>query len=145
MLLSKLYIRTFGCQMNEYDSNKMSDVLKHSHGLALTDDALEADVLLLNTCSIREKAQEKLFHQLGRWRKLKEKNPNLVIGVGGCVASQEGELILKRAPYVDMIFGPQTLHRLPNMLSDALGDKGVSIDISFPEIEKFDHLPEPEA
>ncbi|HAO97703.1 MAG TPA: tRNA (N6-isopentenyl adenosine(37)-C2)-methylthiotransferase MiaB, partial [Gammaproteobacteria bacterium] len=98
-----------------------------------------------NTCSIREKAQEKLFHQLGRWRKLKEKNPNLVIGVGGCVASQEGELILKRAPYVDMIFGPQTLHRLPNMLSDALGDKGVSIDISFPEIEKFDHLPEPEA
>ncbi|HCJ98023.1 MAG TPA: tRNA (N6-isopentenyl adenosine(37)-C2)-methylthiotransferase MiaB, partial [Gammaproteobacteria bacterium] len=145
MLLSKLYIRTFGCQMNEYDSNKMSDVLKHSHGLALTDDALEADVLLLNTCSIREKAQEKLFHQLGRWRKLKDKNPNLVIGVGGCVASQEGELILKRAPYVDMIFGPQTLHRLPNMLSDALGDKGVSIDISFPEIEKFDHLPEPEA
>jgi len=116
MPLSKLHIRTFGCQMNEYDSNKMSDVLKHSHGLELTDDALEADVLLLNTCSIREKAQEKLFHQLGRWRKLKEKNPNLVIGVGGCVASQEGELILKRAPYVDMIFGPQTLHRLPNML-----------------------------
>ena len=144
MSLSKLYIRTFGCQMNEYDSNKMSDVLKHSHGLELTDDALEADVLLLNTCSIREKAQEKLFHQLGRWRKLKEKNPNLVIGVGGCVASQEGELILKRAPYVDIIFGPQTLHRLPNMLSDVLGDKGVSIDISFPEIEKFDHLPEPE-
>jgi tRNA-2-methylthio-N6-dimethylallyladenosine synthase len=144
MPLSKLHIRTFGCQMNEYDSNKMSDVLKHSHGLELTDDALEADVLLLNTCSIREKAQEKLFHQLGRWRKLKEKNPNLVIGVGGCVASQEGELILKRAPYVDMIFGPQTLHRLPNMLRDALGDKEVSIDISFPEIEKFDHLPEPE-
>ncbi len=143
MSLSKLYIRTFGCQMNEYDSNKMSDVLKHSHGLALTDDALEADVLLLNTCSIREKAQEKLFHQLGRWRKLKEKNPNLVIGVGGCVASQEGELILKRAPYVDIIFGPQTLHRLPNMLNDALSDKKVSIDISFPEIEKFDHLPEP--
>jgi tRNA-2-methylthio-N6-dimethylallyladenosine synthase len=130
--------------MNEYDSNKMSDVLKHSHGLELTDDALEADVLLLNTCSIREKAQEKLFHQLGRWRKLKDKNPNLVIGVGGCVASQEGELILKRAPYVDMIFGPQTLHRLPNMLNDALSDKQVSIDVSFPEIEKFDHLPEPE-
>ena len=144
MPLSKLHIRTFGCQMNEYDSNKMIDVLKHSHGLELTDDALEADVLLLNTCSIREKAQEKLFHQLGRWKKLKEKNPNLVIGVGGCVASQEGELILKRAPYVDMIFGPQTLHRLPNMLNDALGDKAVSIDISFPEIEKFDHLPEPE-
>jgi tRNA-2-methylthio-N6-dimethylallyladenosine synthase len=130
--------------MNEYDSNKMSDVLKHSHGLELTDDALDADVLLLNTCSIREKAQEKLFHQLGRWRKLKDKNPNLVIGVGGCVASQEGELILKRAPYVDMIFGPQTLHRLPNMLNDALSDKQVSIDVSFPEIEKFDYLPEPE-
>jgi len=129
--------------MNEYDSNKMLDVLKHSHGLESTDDALEADVLLLNTCSIREKAQEKLFHQLGRWRKLKEKNPNLVIGVGGCVASQEGELILKRAPYVDIIFGPQTLHRLPAMLNDVLGDKKTSIDISFPEIEKFDHLPEP--
>ena len=143
MSLSKLHIRTFGCQMNEYDSNKMLDVLKHSHGLESTDDALEADVLLLNTCSIREKAQEKLFHQLGRWRKLKEKNPNLVIGVGGCVASQEGELILKRAPYVDMIFGPQTLHRLPAMLNDVLGDKTTSIDISFPEIEKFDHLPEP--
>ena len=121
----------------------MLDVLKHSHGLESTDDVLEADVLLLNTCSIREKAQEKLFHQLGRWRKLKEKNPNLVIGVGGCVASQEGELILKRAPYVDIIFGPQTLHRLPAMLNDVLGDKTTSIDISFPEIEKFDHLPEP--
>ena len=143
MSLSKLHIRTFGCQMNEYDSNKMFDVLKHSHGLESTDDVLEADVLLLNTCSIREKAQEKLFHQLGRWRKLKEKNPNLVIGVGGCVASQEGELILKRAPYVDIIFGPQTLHRLPAMLNDVLGDKKTSIDISFPEIEKFDHLPEP--
>jgi tRNA-2-methylthio-N6-dimethylallyladenosine synthase len=142
--MKKLYIRTFGCQMNEYDSQKMTDVLKYSHALELTDDALDADVLLINTCSIREKAQEKLFHQLGRWRKLKEKNPNLIIGVGGCVASQEGELILKRAPYVDMIFGPQTLHRLPNMLNDALSDKAVSIDISFPEIEKFDHLPEPE-
>ncbi|CAB5504073.1 tRNA-i(6)A37 methylthiotransferase (EC [Bathymodiolus azoricus thioautotrophic gill symbiont] len=143
MPLSKLYIRTFGCQMNEYDSQKMIDVLKHSHGLALTDNALEADVLLLNTCSIREKAQEKLFHQLGRWRKFKEKNPNLIIGVGGCVASQEGELIFKRAPFVDIIFGPQTLHRLPNMLSDALSNKQTSIDISFPEIEKFDYLPEP--
>ncbi|CAC9526799.1 tRNA-i(6)A37 methylthiotransferase (EC 2.8.4.3) [uncultured Gammaproteobacteria bacterium] len=143
MPLSKLYIRTFGCQMNEYDSQKMIDVLKHSHGLALTDNVLEADVLLLNTCSIREKAQEKLFHQLGRWRKFKEKNPNLIIGVGGCVASQEGELILKRAPFVDIIFGPQTLHRLPNMLSDALSNKQTSIDISFPEIEKFDYLPEP--
>ncbi len=129
--------------MNEYDSNKMSDVLNASHGLNLTEDISEADVLLINTCSIREKAEDKLFHQLGRWRKLKEKNPNLVIGVGGCVASQEGDLILKRAPYVDMIFGPQTLHRLPNMLNDALNQHKISIDISFPEIEKFDHLPEP--
>ena len=140
---SKLHIRTFGCQMNEYDSNKMSDVLKHSHGLELTDDVAQADVLLVNTCSIREKAEEKLFHQLGRWKKLKTTKPNLVIGVGGCVASQEGDLILKRAPYVDLIFGPQTLHRLPNMLNDALDKSQVSIDISFPEIEKFDHLPEP--
>ncbi|BBB23541.1 bifunctional enzyme involved in thiolation and methylation of tRNA [Isorropodon fossajaponicum endosymbiont JTNG4] len=135
--------------MNEYDSNKIADVLKHSHGLALTDDVTSADVLLLNTCSIREKAQEKLFHQLGRWRKLKDKNPNLIIGVGGCVASQEGGLILKRAPYVDIIFGPQTLHRLPSMLNEVLTPSpgmGVktSIDISFPEIEKFDHLPKPE-
>ena len=143
MGLSKLHIRTFGCQMNEYDSNKMSDVLKHSHGLELTDDVYQADVLLVNTCSIREKAEEKLFHQLGRWKKLKTTKPNLVIGVGGCVASQEGDLILKRAPYVDLIFGPQTLHRLPNMLNDVLDKSQVSIDISFPEIEKFDHLPEP--
>jgi len=143
--MNKLHIRTFGCQMNEYDSNQMVNVLKHSHNLALTDEAAEADVLLLNTCSIREKAQEKLFHQLGRWRKLKERNPDLVIGVGGCVASQEGELILKRAPYVDIIFGPQTLHRLPTMLNEVLGNKKTSIDISFPEIEKFDHLPEPES
>ena len=143
MSISKLHIRTFGCQMNEYDSNKMSDVLKASHNLDLTEDINEADVLLINTCSIREKAEDKLFHQLGRWRKLKEKNPNLVIGVGGCVASQEGDLILKRAPYVDMIFGPQTLHRLPNMLNEALNDDEITVDISFPEIEKFDHLPEP--
>ena len=143
MGLSKLHIRTFGCQMNEYDSNKMSDVLKHSHGLELTDDINQADVLLVNTCSIREKAEEKLFHQLGRWKKLKTNNPNLVIGVGGCVASQEGDLILKRAPYVDMIFGPQTLHRLPNMLNEVLDNSKISIDISFPEIEKFDYLPEP--
>ena len=143
MSISKLHIRTFGCQMNEYDSNKMSDVLKASHGLDLTEDINEADVLLINTCSIREKAEDKLFHQLGRWRKLKEKNPNLVIGVGGCVASQEGDLILKRAPYVDMIFGPQTLHRLPNMLNEALNDHEITVDISFPEIEKFDHLPVP--
>jgi len=143
MSISKLHIRTFGCQMNEYDSNKMSDVLKHSHGLELTDDINQADVLLVNTCSIREKAEEKLFHQLGRWKKLKTNNPNLVIGVGGCVASQEGDLILKRAPYVDMIFGPQTLHRLPNMLNEVLDSSDISIDISFPEIEKFDYLPEP--
>jgi tRNA-2-methylthio-N6-dimethylallyladenosine synthase len=129
--------------MNEYDSNKMSDVLKYSHGLELTDDIDQADVLLVNTCSIREKAEEKLFHQLGRWKKLKNNNPNLVIGVGGCVASQEGDLILKRAPYVDMIFGPQTLHRLPNMLNEVLDNSKISIDISFPEIEKFDYLPEP--
>ena len=129
--------------MNEYDSNKMGDVLKASHNLDLTEDINEADVLLINTCSIREKAEDKLFHQLGRWRKLKEKNPNLVIGVGGCVASQEGDLILKRAPYVDMIFGPQTLHRLPNMLNEALNDHEITVDISFPEIEKFDHLPKP--
>ena len=145
MTISKLHIRTFGCQMNEYDSNKMSDVLKASHGLDLTEDITKADVLLINTCSIREKAEDKLFHQLGRWRKLKDKNPNLVIGVGGCVASQEGDLILKRAPYVDMIFGPQTLHRLPNMLNEALNENEISIDISFPEIEKFDHLPEPQS
>ena len=143
MSISKLHIRTFGCQMNEYDSNKMRDVLKASHNLDLTEDINEADVLLINTCSIREKAEDKLFHQLGRWRKLKEKNPNLVIGVGGCVASQEGDLILKRAPYVDMIFGPQTLHRLPNMLNEALNEDEITVDISFPEIEKFDHLPEP--
>jgi tRNA-2-methylthio-N6-dimethylallyladenosine synthase len=143
MGLSKLHIRTFGCQMNEYDSDKMSDVLKHSHGLELTDNIDQADVLLVNTCSIREKAEEKLFHQLGRWKKLKTTKPNLVIGVGGCVASQEGDMILKRAPYVDLIFGPQTLHRLPNMLNDVLDKSQVSIDISFPEIEKFDHLPEP--
>ena len=143
MGLSKLHIRTFGCQMNEYDSDKMSDVLKYSHGLELTDNIDQADVLLVNTCSIREKAEEKLFHQLGRWKKLKTTKPNLVIGVGGCVASQEGDMILKRAPYVDLIFGPQTLHRLPNMLNDVLDKSQVSIDISFPEIEKFDHLPEP--
>jgi tRNA-2-methylthio-N6-dimethylallyladenosine synthase len=131
--------------MNEYDSNKMSDVLKHSHDLKLTEDATDADVLLLNTCSIREKAQEKLFHQLGRWKKFKEKNPDLIIGVGGCVASQEGELILQRAPYVDIIFGPQTLHRLPNMLNEAMNKKQVSIDVSFPEIEKFDYLPKPKS
>jgi tRNA-2-methylthio-N6-dimethylallyladenosine synthase len=131
------------CQMNEYDSSRMADLLNESHQLVATDNAEEADVLLLNTCSIREKAQEKVFHQLGRWRSLKEKNPNLIIGVGGCVASQEGKAIATRAPYVDVIFGPQTLHRLPEMM-DAKKPRGpVIVDVSFPEIEKFDRLPEP--
>ena len=139
----KLFIKTHGCQMNEYDSSKMLDVLVDTHDLEMTDIEEEADVILLNTCSIREKAQEKVFSQLGRWRKLKEKNPNLVIGVGGCVASQEGDNILKRAPYVDMVFGPQTLHRLPKMLKAVNNDHQPQMDISFPEIEKFDNMPEP--
>lgn len=129
--------------MNEYDSSRMADLLGESHKLVQTDNAEEADVLLLNTCSIREKAQEKVFHQLGRWRKLKERNPDLVIGVGGCVASQEGEAIAERAPYVDVIFGPQTLHRLPEMIDAKKRSGPVVVDVSFPEIEKFDHLPEP--
>ncbi len=141
----KIFIQTHGCQMNEYDSAKMLDVLKDSDGLELTDNADEADVLLLNTCSIREKAQEKVFHQLGRWRKIKEKNPNVIIGVGGCVASQEGEALQKRAPVVDVIFGPQTLHRLPELVAEAKKTKKFVIDTSFPEIEKFDRLPEPVA
>jgi tRNA-2-methylthio-N6-dimethylallyladenosine synthase len=139
----KLYIRTFGCQMNEYDSTKMVDVLRDSHGLELTDDAEQADVLLLNTCSVREKAQEKVFHQLGRWKKWKAQRPGLVIGVGGCVASQEGAAISKRAPYVDLIFGPQTLHRLPAMLDEARATDKSVVDVSFPAIEKFDNLPPP--
>ncbi|MGD8547232.1 MAG: tRNA (N6-isopentenyl adenosine(37)-C2)-methylthiotransferase MiaB [Thiohalophilus sp.] len=141
--MGKLYIRTFGCQMNEYDTAKMADVLQASHGLELTDAPEEADVLLLNTCSVREKAQEKVFSHLGMWRELKAARPELVIGVGGCVASQEGEAILKRAPYVDLVFGPQTLHRLPQMLDDARARHKSVVDISFPEIEKFDHMPEP--
>jgi len=141
----KLYIKTFGCQMNEYDSSKMADVLKASHQLERVDSEEEADVVLLNTCSIREKAQEKVFSHLGRWRDIKLKRPELIIGVGGCVASQEGEAIRERAPYVDMIFGPQTLHRLPGMLDQAQNDHKTSIDISFPEIEKFDCLPKPSA
>ncbi len=141
-MAGKLYIRTFGCQMNEYDSSKMADVLAESHQLERTDNAEEADVLLLNTCSIREKAQEKVFHQLGRWKRWKDDKPNLVIGVGGCVASQEGDAIRRRAPYVDLIFGPQTLHRLPAMLSDVHQSHQPRMDISFPEIEKFDNLPE---
>ncbi len=141
----KLFIKTMGCQMNEYDSEKMADVLRESHGYELTDSPDKADLLLVNTCSIREKAQEKVFSELGRWRALKEKNPNVKIGVGGCVASQEGEGITKRAPFVDVVFGPQTLHRLPEMITDA-GKKASSVvDVSFPEIEKFDRLPEPRA
>lgn len=141
----KLYIKTFGCQMNEYDTGKMVDVLHDSHGLVLTQNPDEADVLLLNTCSIREKAQEKVFSQLGLWRPWKEKNPNLVIGVGGCVASQEGEAITQRAPFVDLVFGPQTLHRLPEMLNEKRSGVKHVVDVSFPEIEKFDALPEPRA
>ena len=141
----KIFIQTHGCQMNEYDSAKMLDVLKDSDGMELTDNPDDADVLLLNTCSIREKAQEKVFHQLGRWRKIKEKNPNVIIGVGGCVASQEGEALQKRAPVVDVIFGPQTLHRLPELVAEAKDTNKFVIDTSFPEIEKFDRLPEPVA
>ena len=141
--IKKLFIQTHGCQMNEYDSSRMADLLEESHQLVPTDNAEDADVLLLNTCSIREKAQEKVFHQLGRWRKLKETKPGVIIGVGGCVASQEGEAIAQRAPFVDLIFGPQTLHRLPEMM-DAKKPLGpVVVDVSFPEIEKFDRLPEP--
>jgi tRNA-2-methylthio-N6-dimethylallyladenosine synthase len=141
----KLYIKTHGCQMNEYDSAKMRDVLAASHGLELTEHEDQADVILINTCSIRDKAQEKVFSQLGRWRELKKKNPRVLIGVGGCVASQEGAGIFERAPYVDLVFGPQTLHRLPAMLDTVLQTGKPSIDISFPEVEKFDHLPEPGA
>ena len=141
----KLHIVTHGCQMNEYDSARMGDLLGDSHQMIATDDPGEADVILLNTCSIREKAQEKVFHQLGRWKHLKESNPDLIIGVGGCVASQEGDAIAKRAPFVDLVFGPQTLHRLPEMMESRQNDGTVVVDISFPEIEKFDRLPEPEA
>lgn len=140
--VKKLYIKTHGCQMNEYDSSRMADMLGESHQMVLTDNPEEADVILLNTCSIREKAQEKVFHELGRWKKLKTSNPDLKIGVGGCVASQEGDAIMKRAPFVDMVFGPQTLHRLPDMVNKAANSIQV-VDITFPEIEKFDHLPAP--
>jgi tRNA-2-methylthio-N6-dimethylallyladenosine synthase len=141
----KLFIKTMGCQMNEYDSDKMADVLRESHGYELTDAPEKADLLLMNTCSIREKAQEKVFSELGRWRKLKDKNPNIKIGVGGCVASQEGEGITKRAPFVDVVFGPQTLHRLPELIGSTEKNGASIVDISFPEIEKFDRLPEPRA
>lgn len=137
----KLYIKTFGCQMNEYDSDKMADVLRENQGLELTNDPEDADVILFNTCSIREKAQEKVFSDLGRANLLKQKKPNLVIGVGGCVASQEGATIIRRAPYVDVVFGPQTLHRLPDLISKRHETGRSQVDISFPEIEKFDALP----
>lgn len=142
-MAKKLYIETHGCQMNEYDSSRMVDLLGEHQALEVTENPAEADVILLNTCSIREKAQEKVFSQLGRWRELKQDNPNLVIGVGGCVASQEGAAIRDRAPYVDVVFGPQTLHRLPEMIDAARTTRKAQVDISFPEIEKFDRLPEP--
>jgi len=141
----RLYISTFGCQMNEYDSARMVDVLRESEGLELTDDPAAADVVLLNTCSVREKAQEKVFSHLGQWRLLKERKPGLVIGVGGCVASQEGEGLLERAPFVDLVFGPQTIHRLPEMITGLRRSGRAQVDVSFPEIEKFDRMPEPRA
>lgn len=144
-MAKKLYIKTNGCQMNEYDSSKMAEVLRDSHGLETTTLVEEADVILLNTCSIREKAQEKVFSQLGQWREYKQNNPHVIIGVGGCVASQEGSQIVKRAPFVDLVFGPQTLHRLPTLLDEHNRTKKSVVDISFPEIEKFDHLPPPRA
>ena len=144
-MTNKLFIKTMGCQMNEYDSEKMADVLRESHGYELAASPDEADLLLVNTCSIREKAQEKVFSELGRWRAMKEQKPGLLIGVGGCVASQEGEGIARRAPFVDLVFGPQTLHRLPEMLNDVREHGKPVVDISFPEIEKFDRLPEPRA
>ncbi|EMQ2082890.1 tRNA (N6-isopentenyl adenosine(37)-C2)-methylthiotransferase MiaB [Yersinia enterocolitica] len=144
-MTKKLHIKTWGCQMNEYDSSKMADFLASTHGYQLTEIPEEADLLLLNTCSIREKAQEKVFSLLGHWKLLKEKNPGIIIGVGGCVASQEGEHLRQRAPCVDVIFGPQTLHRLPEMINHVQGTHSPVVDISFPEIEKFDRLPEPRA
>ena len=143
--IKNLHVVTHGCQMNEYDSSRMKDLLGVSHNMISTDKAEDADVILLNTCSIREKAQEKVFHQLGRWKNLKQSNPDLIIGVGGCVASQEGEAISKRAPYGDIIFGPQTLHRLPELMETTQNSENAVVDISFPEIEKFDHLPTPES
>ncbi|HEX4151606.1 MAG TPA: tRNA (N6-isopentenyl adenosine(37)-C2)-methylthiotransferase MiaB [Steroidobacteraceae bacterium] len=140
-----VYIKTFGCQMNEYDSSKMQDVLEAAHGMRRTDDPAQADVLLVNTCSVREKAQEKVFSLLGEWRAFKELKPHVVIGVGGCVASQEGEGITTRAPFVDLVFGPQTLHRLPEMIDGLKRTGRAQIDVSFPEIEKFDRLPEARA
>jgi tRNA-2-methylthio-N6-dimethylallyladenosine synthase len=142
-MAKKLYIRTFGCQMNEHDSTRMVDLLDESLGVTLTEDPAEADILLLNTCSVREKPQEKVFSELGRWRPLKEAKPGTVIGVGGCVAQQEGDRIRQRAPYVDLVFGPQTIHRLPQMIHEAERQQSAVVDVDFPEIEKFDHLPAP--
>ena len=141
----KVFVISWGCQMNSYDADKMVDVLGASHGYTRTHNADEADVLLLNTCSVRERAQEKVFSELGRWREWKDANPNRVIGVGGCVASQEGDALVKRAPQIDMIFGPQTLHRLPQLLDKTRSTRRTAVDVSFPEIEKFDHLPAPRA
>ena len=141
----RLYIKTHGCQMNEYDSDKIATLLQETNKAQVVDSADQADVILLNTCAIREKAQEKVFHELGRWKSLKQRNPNLRIGVGGCVASQEGEYITERAPYVDLVFGPQTLHRVPDLLVQNQASGEPVVDISFPEIEKFDHLPKPHA
>jgi len=143
--MPRVYLRTFGCQMNEYDSARMADVLREAGGYEPTDDPAEADLLLLNTCSVREKAQEKVFSQLGQWRALKRQRPGVIIGVGGCVASQEGEGITERAPFVDLVFGPQTLHRLPAMIEQLRTGGRAVVDVSFPEIEKFDRLPEPRA
>ncbi len=143
ILTKKVFIKTFGCQMNEYDSSRMADLLHADNGMMQTENVDEADVILLNTCSVREKAEDKVFSHLGRFIPLKQKNPNLIIGVGGCVASQEGDNIIKRAPYVDVVFGPQTLHRLPEMIKNSTLSGKSQVDISFPEIEKFDHLPPP--
>ena len=140
----KLYIKTHGCQMNEYDSEKMAKILKHEENFELTSSELDADLIILNTCSIREKAQERVFHQIGRWRKIKEKKPGLKIAIGGCVASQEGEKIMKRAPEVDIVFGPQSLHRLPELYKKKQKVKKAQIDISFPKLEKFSHMPAPD-
>ena len=144
-MTKKIFIKTNGCQMNEYDSSKMAEVLFSSHGMEKTDNVNEADVILLNTCSIREKAQEKVFSQVGQWREYKKKNPHVIIGVGGCVASQEGASIIKREPIVDLVFGPQTLHRLPAMIDEHQATRKPVVDISFPAIEKFDNLPAPRA
>jgi tRNA-2-methylthio-N6-dimethylallyladenosine synthase len=143
--MPRVHVRTFGCQMNEYDSARMADVLRESGGYEPTDEPAEADLLLLNTCSVREKAQEKVFSLLGQWRMLKQQRPDVIIGVGGCVASQEGEGITSRAPFVDLVFGPQTLHRLPDMIAELKSAGRSIVDVSFPEIEKFDRLPEPRA